>query len=314
MSLQPLDESTKSYFESRGQVTPSVEPAPEPQAPSPEPEPQAPSPEPEPQAQPQEPSADTEDGNKGQYVRLGALHEERGKRRELERHLQAEREAREKLEARTNEILRRFQQEEEPQIPEWEKDPLGHTKQRIESADERLARLEREDEQRREQAQHQNDYMQFRGVVAQHTHQFMEKTPDYPQAYQHLMTMQAKALEVAGFPPEQIRATMEQFETAIAQRALHDGVNPAERAYAMAKQMGYKGAAAPSALNDAWRQSAAEQKLQNIAAGQRASASLSDAAGSAKPQLDAKTLADMPDEEFAKIWANRKQVRQILGR
>ena len=295
MSLQPLDDTTKTYFETRGQVTPPAEPPAEPVQ------------EVAPVEPPQEPQEPTEE-NKGQFVRLGALHEERAKRRELERQLQELlpiKERYSKLESRTEEILRRMQEDQAPQIPEWEKDPLGHTKTRIETQEERLARLEREEEQRREMAQHQSEYMQFRNVVAQHTHQFMAKTPDYAQAYQHLMTMQAEALQEAGFPPEQIRVTLEQYETAIARKALEDGVNPAERAYAMAKKMGYKGAPTPSH---------AEQKLQNIAAGQRASASLSDAAGSAKPQLDAKTLAEMPDEDFAKIWANRKQVRQIIGR
>lgn len=300
MSLQPLDESTQKYFETRGAETPPPAPAPEP-----------PTPEPAAAIEPPTPDGGSDDDNKGQFVRLGALHEERAKRREFERQLQEERSARERLEARTNEILKRMQEPETPapQVPEWNQDPLGHTKQRLETQEERLARLEQEDHDRRQMTEQQHQYVQFRGHVAQHTHQFMAKTPDYPQAYQHLMEMQGKALEVAGFAPEQIRQTLDQFETAIAQKALADGVNPAERAYAMAKQMGYKGAA-PAAAGP----SAAEQKLQRIAEGQRTSASLSDAAGSAKPQLDAKTLADMPDEEFAKIWSNRKQVRQILGR
>lgn len=295
MPLEQTPEEVK-YFETRGAETPK-------------PEPQT---EAEPQEAPQEPpqgiegtEPQEEPDNKGQFVRLGALHEERHKRRELERQLQEFQGKYSTLESRTNEILKRFQQEDAPQIPQWEQDPLGHTKTRLETQEERLARLEREDEQRRAMTEQQHHYMQFRGVVAQHTQEFVAKTPDYPQAYQHLLGMQAKALQVAGFPPDQVRATLEQFETAIAQRALQDGVNPAERAYAMAKEMGYRPNAAPQ---DPAR------KLQRIAEGQRTSASLSDAAGSAKPQLDAKALAEMPDDDFAKIWANRKQVRQILTR
>lgn len=287
MELKPEEQK---YFETRGQEPPAPEPPVAPVEP----------------VEPQEPQEPVEDpNNKGQFVRLGALHEEREKRREFQRQLQEERSARERLEARTNEILRRMQEEPAPPIPEWDKDPLGHTKTRIETQEERLVRLEKEREEQNQLAQNQAQYNQFRGVVSQHTQQFIAKTPDYPQAYQHLISTQAKALQVAGFPPDQIQATLHQFESAIAQRALQDGVNPAERAYAMAKEMGYKPAGGPTA---------AEQKLQRITEGQRTSASLSDAAGTAKPQLDAKTLAEMPDEDFAKIWSNRKQVRQLLTR
>lgn len=310
MPLQPLDESTQKYFDTRGAEPPA--PAPEPSA-APEP---APAPAPAVTAEPPAALDGQPRDDKGRYVDYGAMKEERIKRQELQRQLEEMTGRYSTLETRTNEILKRFQQEDEPKpapVPEWNQDPLGHTKQRLETTEERLARLEREREEQASQTQQQQQYMQFRGHVAQRTSEFMTKTPDYPQAYQYLMEMQGNALQDAGFPPEQIRATLEQYETAIAQKALADGVNPAERAYAMAKRFGYKASAAgPGAANDAARQAVSEQKLQRIAEGQRTSASLSDAAGTAKPQLDAKTLAEMPDDEFAKIWADRKQVRKIV--
>ena len=289
----PLTPEEQKYFESRGAEAPKPEePATPTQSPTPEPEPLEAEAEPEPEAPPGP-------DNKGKFVRLAALHEERQRRRDAEARYQT-------LEQRTNQILddlRKQQEPEKPQVPQWEQDPLGHTRNRLETQEERLAKLEKFEQQQAQQAQAQQGYQQIYVQAQAKVAEFATKTPDYADAYKFLADSFAKELTAAGYTLPQVQATLTQYENNITIRALQDGANPAERLYAIAEVRGFKKGTV--ALDPA-------EKLRTIAAGQKTSKSLSASPGSAKPQLDAKTLADMPADEFKAIWFDKTKRRQLL--
>ncbi len=89
-------------------------------------------------------------------------------------------------------------------------------------------------------------------------------------------------------------------EAQIVARAFQDGVNPAERIFALARRMGYAAPAAdaaePSKGEAAATPNPAEAKLEAIAKGQRATPAMG--GGGAKPKMTLASIAGMSDEEF----------------
>lgn len=183
-------------------------------------------------------------------VNLGALHEERRRRQELEKKL-AEYEAKEK-EA----------QKPKQEIPAFEEDPL-------ENINQRLAAKEKADREAYEEYQRNQQKAQFVNAYAKVAQEFKQTTPDFTDAYQFLINSRVKELSHFGYAPEQINQIIEAEEAGLVSNAFQAGLNPANAVYEMAKLRGYSKPQPPQA------QTNNSQKLDTIQKGQNLNKSFS---------------------------------------
>lgn len=226
-------------------------------------------------------------------VPLGALHEERERRKELQREAQATTERAARMEARFDEVMRRMQgpAKVEPQVPDINTDPVGHLKA---EADRNRAEMEEfkawraSQGQQTDQARQQAEFVQQYAAKAR---EFAEKQPDFQAAYTHLWADRNAELNDLGFAdPAERQKIIAAEEQGIALRAFRDNVNPAERLYAISKRRGFKGSAETGAA-----------KIETLRAGTQASRSI---AGGGVPEqnIGLEAVSKMSDTEFDKYW------------
>ena len=146
---------------------------------------------------------------------------------------------------------------------------------------------------------------------------FAQATPDFPDAYTHLMNGRVAELQTFGITDQtQIMAQIAQEEQALIANAMRSGKSPAEMVYALAKTRGYakKAEEAPK-QNGADKKAETEKALDNIAKSQAASKSLTNAGGTATDSLTA--LKDLSTEEFNNLYLSIKgkpdKLREFFG-
>lgn len=235
------------------------------------------------EVQTQETEPKAKDGDKTRpphgYVPQQALHE-------IRKELQEEREKRARMEGAWQQIQQRLsgpqQQSQQPQhqaqgqpgqVPDYNVDPLGHLKSVNEQLMSALMELRGQHQQHSQATQQQNQYMQVMNRYASDWSAFARTTPDAVEAYNWIKG-DAEAEIEARFPgiDAQHKAQLLQAEEEnIIANAYSRGKNPAQIIYDLAKRRGYKG-----------RQPAQEEnKLERLAKGQKASASLQSTKGAA---------------------------------
>lgn len=235
-------------------------------------------------------------------VPLQALHEERARIKQMRSELEAEKRARaadmEKLQKRL-EILAKGP---DPEPPAFEQDPASHLKYQLDSVQERLAQQQKIDQERQQQAEQQAAFQRLAQQIDASERHFVQQTPDYQDALQHLRTMRVREL-TEGFGVDQSLAAQQaerelmEFAIANAQR----GVNPAEAAYRIAGVRGYAKKAAPAQT--------AQEKLETQQRG--AAAKSLGGGGSPAKGLSIEALAAMSEDEFAKLTP--EQWRKAMG-
>ncbi|WP_050384575.1 hypothetical protein [Bradyrhizobium pachyrhizi] len=139
---------------------------------------------------------------------------------------------------------------------------------------------------------------------------FQKANADYRTAYDFLLQSRAAELQAIGYDtPEALHQALIADETAIAEMAFAKNKSPAEMIYALAKQRGYKMAAAdPSKGKGA-------EKLDAIERGQAANKSLSSTGGSAgDADMTAEALIAMPAAEF-EAWCDKNpaKAKRLFG-
>lgn len=273
-------------------------------------------------------------------VQLAALHEERERRKQYERDLAAEREQRRVLEERTNLLLQRFNQQQpaaetakpadppEPTIPDLATDPVGHIIGNQQALARQLAAMSSATREQQEQFRRENEMRQVATAVATRAQAMEEKFAtehqDYAAAVQHLTQTRHREMEIAGFrDPVQRHQMIQQEGFQLAAHMIQNGGNPAEAIYELAKMRGYAPAAPaqpsastePPAPQEAQDQapSAAQQKLETIAAGQQQARSLGQAGGSGPTPLTVQRLIALSDKEFGKMLETSAEARALLG-
>jgi len=164
---------------------------------------------------------------------------------------------------------------------------------------------------------------------------FAQKTPDFVQAYNHMLTARAEMLADQGYAEADIRSILATEERGLVQRAIQAGKSPAEMIYGMARRFGYQtptpaaAAAAPAAgatKSDAAAGATAgaapaaaakpsvTEEIARIQRGQEAGKTLS-GAGTGAVDLTPEALALMPDHEFEALLAKKPdQVLALMGR
>src|SRR6185295_8417710 len=234
------------------------------------------------------------------FVPHAAFHEERSRRQQLEaenRRLSEER-------ARFDERLRVIQEMQErersppPEKPQWAVDPIAAG----ESLEQRLERLEQNDQHWREQQRQQTEAAQIEELARYDAARFAQAMPDYQDAYRYWYNSRANELIAQGLSPEEVPAKLIGEERQIIQYGAQRRVSPASTIYDMAKARGYAGRAA--ARNGAGNGNAAEH-IERVATGQSRSPTLSGTGGgAASVKMTAEQLLSMSNDDFD-AWTNK---------
>jgi len=217
-----------------------------------------------------------------------ARDEERHRRKELQDRVRL-------MEDRFQQMLTTVQRPtEEPKIPAPEEDLAGHITARLNHTERALAEaLQRNQEvDRQARAAGQTDQMlnRYRAEAAA----FAAREPSFTSAYSALVQSRIEDYTAAGFAPHEAANIAYQEELAIAYKAHADGVNPAERIYALAKRRGLVKATPGglSAGNGATIMNAAER-----------TAPLAGVRGdSPRANVTLEQLAQMDEKEFQANW------------
>ncbi len=236
-------------------------------------------------------------------VKLAALHEERTRRKEVERqHRQTQQELAE-LRGKFS-VLDKIVTPPAAEPPTVETDIFGVVKNTTTTVDDIKKRLDARDAALAEQAK-RNELIDAYKVDAA---QFASKTPDFMPAYEHLLASRSQELIALGHDTHQaVHKALLDDEFAIAQMALASRRSPAEVIYALAKLRGY----APKAATGG----AAADKLAKIAEGQQANKSFAAAGGgTGDADMTAEALLKMPMDEF-EAWCtkNPKRAQRLMG-
>lgn len=241
----------------------------------------------------------------GKTVPLTALHEERTRRKDLDKQL---REAQQKLanfEGRFAVIERlnggQQQQTEQPAGPPSPQEDIFGAVEAINK------KLEASEAEKKAAAEHTTFVTNYKADAQK----FIGTTPDYMDAYNHLLQSRAAELQAIGYEGEELGRALQADEIAIAQMAMSKGKSPAEMLYNLAKQRGYakkEAAPAPAVPTGA-------EKLDAIERAQAANKSLSNTGGNSGDQdMTAERLLSMPIDEFESwVEKNPAKARRIMG-
>ena len=257
---------------------------------------EAPKPEAEPEAKADEEKT-PEKPPKG-FVPQGALHEERERRKELQRNLALAQQERERerqiLEARFQQIQHAIAQQNAPKPPEYDVDPLGNVKHTLDETQNELKQL-REFQQQEWARQQQN--FQRQQYVGQITHavnqaeaEFAQETPDYLEAVKYFKSQRAQQLNALGYDQAQVAEIMGHEALSIADTAIRNGRSPAEVAYQMAQASGWKKPETEKPAENV-------QKMETLQKGTKAAQSLG-SGGTPAGKLTVDAVAQMSDDEF----------------
>lgn len=211
-------------------------------------------------------------------VNLGALHEERAKRKELESKVKM-------MEDRFNQILQSQQKQAEPQLPSLDEDPITNF-------DTRLQQQEQINQQLLQSQQQQALETQVIDTYRAHAQQFVQQAPDFTDAYNYLIKGRVEELKLMGYDETTAQQAVKREEFGIAYQALQQGRNPAEMLHSIAKQRGWQ--------SKPQQPQAVQKDLKVIEKGQQKS--IPSGGGAPKGELTLEALAEMDDDEFNAHW------------
>jgi hypothetical protein len=200
-------------------------------------------------------------------------------------------------------------------------DPLGATLQEMDSlrsdirdTKEMLARRQQEENNRAQ-------INAFQNAVIADEQEFAKQAGDYPEAITYVKDMKFREYVALGLDAQQAAARVQQDAFALAQHAFQQGYSPSELAYRMAVAVGYKKSEARAiaaqqddelATAPIPEKTSAQQAVEMRAAGaQRSKAS--GGAGSTGGALTFAELANLDNEEFAKMTSGKKWDRLFKG-
>lgn len=261
---------------------------------------------------------------KGKFVPHGALHEEREKRKAIEKDRD---ELREKV-ARFDERLRIFSEAsraqpaaaaqpaaEPPKVIDPKEDIFGAYEQLKAKLDALEGGVQKSAEDRRVEAEQKAVHDHY---IAD-AQRFVAAEPSFGEAYRHLYQSRGAELLAAGVPESQIVARIRDEEMQIAAAARQANRSPAETIFAIAKARGFAPKApepAPATTpTPATPVETAAQKAERVAAGQAGPGkSLSAAGGAPAGEVTFETLMNMSEAEFeAFALKNPDKLDKLMG-
>ena len=294
-----------------------------------------------PDATPDEPQVKTEtkkveEPDDGKKVDLRALHEEREKRKQVQKERDEAKANLAKFEGRFGVLQElvaaqaRGTAAETEQLPDPTTDPVGHFTARAARAEQKIAQFEQYQQQQTQQQQQMAAVNQLASAAGAAEQQFRSENPDYEDAANYVKDLRSKQLEALGYSdPGQREQAIRMEALDLAYRAMNAGQNPAAFVYNYAKISGWQGkpasasstpaaqpvavaTAAPVAPAPVPAAQGGAQKLARVVEGQKANASLSSAAGSAPTETSVESLLKMSDEDFEKATQG-KNWKKLMG-
>ena len=234
-------------------------------------------------------------------VNLGALHEERARRKALEAEkrqlteqiaqIQAER-------AKNEQMIRdRLAALQQPQINPQEQ-PVEYLANEQKQTREMLADMQRRQQEQEQRQQQEIGMQRFAQAIQADEQAFAKENSDYMQAVAFAKERKASEYRAFGYSDQEVQEFVQADAISIAQRALQLGESPARLVYEYAKTVGFK------------PQVSAEKKLGMMEAGQKA-AKPSSSGGKDSATLSLEQLASMNSDDFSKI--TDAQFKKLMG-
>lgn len=185
-------------------------------------------------------------------------------------------------------------------IPAKEENYEGHIEGRLETNEERLARLERAEEKRQNETREQQELNGAINELQGYEQQFAQQAPDYSAAADHVKRMIAtsiKFLEPDIAPEALAKRTVRKYleHAAI---ALRDGKHPGSAIYEIAQSTGYRKAEVKEEPKE-------RNNFAKIAENKKKTSGMAGAGGSGgQPETTAEYATKMPISEFSRLSPN----------
>jgi hypothetical protein len=242
---------------------------------------------------------------KEKTVPHGAFHEERERRKALQRELEEARRERAVLNDRFERLFAAQKQAEAPQYrdPEKDPDPLTAMQHNDQINRQRLEAMQQQLAQDNERRQHEFYESQVIAWGQERANEYRQEVPDFDDAYQHIRMVRANELHAIGYNVAEIKQALRNDELGIINEAGKRGRNPAEIVYNMAKAAGYTG---KKPAQDA------EQKIEQLQKGQQAAKTVGNGAASSGWPT-AEQIADMSEDDFAALETRLKKSGKTLS-
>ena len=251
-------------------------------------------------------------------VPYGALHAEREMRKETQSQLLETQRLLGQMQGLKEQLteMRQGKQEDTTEADkaafekEFDEDPIGALRKQNDALQTRLDSRDTDDattkkageDAQASQEANQQQFDTFMTDVTSQVAEFEKGTPDYPQAFKHLMDARVEEYKAMGITDANQLETMFNREAiSLAQGAIARGKNPAEVAYDMAKVRGYvRGDAKAAPAGETL-----EQQMARLEKGEKASSTLSGGTGSGDANaLSLTDISTMSDGEFDKLWSD----------
>lgn len=233
-----------------------------------------------------------------------AMQEEREKRKEIQRELQETKNRTQRMEYAFQQMLQNVQQQQAPQPPSYEENPLEALRYDTEQTKSYLQQQHLAQQQQYQLQQQQMAQQQFIQRYQNDSHEYMTtKAPDFRDAYSFLANQRLEEYKAAGYSLQEANRLLIEDEMAIAAKAYNDGVNPADRMYKLAQHRGYKPASQQG-----------QQKIDQLERGTKAAKSLSNTGGKSEPagNLTLEQVASMSDDELNSFISNPKDWAKLM--
>jgi regulator of replication initiation timing len=216
-------------------------------------------------------------------VPLGALHEERARRKELQAKV-------ERMEQTYAKLTERLNQPPQPQVPAFEENPAEHLRLKQERLEQQLQQQSETVQQSETRRAQEAQLAQFDNAYQSAAMQYAKQTPEFTDAYQHLIASRHQAYEQMGVDPGEYVERLKHEERQIAHTAFTLGLNPGVLLHNLATAAGWKPKPQKQTPN-----------LEVVAKGVQTK-SLSGVSGKPTSNMTLEALAEMNDEDFDKNW------------
>lgn len=226
-------------------------------------------------------------------------HEERERRKEIAQQVEQMKKENEQLKNTFQKIIAKAQEQQEleqkSREPNYEDDPLGSLKSENQKIKDQLADLQKFKEDQFNNYEVQTKQQQFINTYKAKVAEFAQTTPDFSDAYNHLIKSRIAEFEASGYSRDKINQMVHEDEAAIVATAFSQNANPGERIYNLAKLRGYQGKASNQNVQTN------QQKIETLERGVKASKSINNAGTTSDERLTLESISDMDDADFDKF-------------
>lgn len=188
-------------------------------------------------------------------------------------------------------------------------DPLGSALEGMDKMVKDVGDLKEAQARQQQTEQNRAAIAHFSNAVLEDERLYTAQAPDLAEAIKYAKDMKFREYTALGAAPQEAAARVQQDAYAVAQHAFNTGQSPSELVYKMAQVLGYKKVegAEPAASEPAAapQKTAAEQAVEMRAAG-AARGKNSGGAATSGGAISMAELAQMDNDEFAKMTSGKK--------